>query len=57
MTSRTRLKQQKGKQAGEVCLNLQKDAEMMTEININSKEMEKDKFGISDKRCWLDFAH
>lgn len=57
MTSRTWFKQQKGRQAGEVCLNLQKDAEMMTKINVNSKGMEKDKFGIRDKCCWLDFAH
>lgn len=45
------------RQAGEVYLRLQEDAEMITTININSKGMEKGKFGIRDKHCWIDFPY
>lgn len=54
MTSRTWLKQQKGRQAGEVYLSLQRDAKMIK--TINSQGMERDRVGIRDKHCWA-FAH
>lgn len=55
-TSRTWLKRQKGRQAGEVYLSLQKDAEVIKTIDTSSRGMEQDRFGIRDEHCWLAFA-